>query len=209
MRLQRIVYVVDDDSLSRDWVCEVIAMLPDVAAVQIDSGAAFLDRLADLAAGVVLIDLKMPELSGLDVLARYRDQLDRLPTIMMSIAGDIPAVVEAMRMGSLDFLQKPCTPRALLEKLNLGFAELERYRRSYAARGALQARFAALSDRETEVLRYLIEGKVNREIAAMLQLSVRTVEVYRAKLMMKLGVDSLAEAVRLAIASGFVRAEAA
>lgn len=207
--MERLVYIVDDDPLSRDWLEEVIALLPDVRCEQIDSGGELLARLPGLAPGVVLIDLKMPDLSGLEALARYADQRERLPTIMMSVAGDIPAAVEAMRLGALDFLEKPCSPRAVMEKLNRGFAALDAYQRSTAARTALQARFATLSERESEVLRHLIDGKVNREIAVALDLSVRTVEVYRAKLMMKLGVESLAEVVRLAITTGFVCPEPA
>ncbi|OQW48109.1 MAG: hypothetical protein A4S16_07140 [Proteobacteria bacterium SG_bin6] len=207
--MERRVYIVDDDPLSRDTLEEIIALLPDVRCEQIESGIDLLARLPHLGPGVVLIDLKMPDLSGLDVLARFGEARDRLPTIMMSVAGDIPAAVEAMRLGALDFLEKPCTPRALLEKLNRGFVALDAYCRSTAAHAALHARFASLSERESEVLRQLIDGKVNREIAELLNLSVRTVEVYRAKLMMKLGVESLAEAVRLAITSGFVHAEAA
>jgi len=207
--LERLVYIVDDDPLSRDWLEEVIALLPDVRCEQIGSGRELLARLPDLASGVVLIDLKMPDLTGLEVLARYADQLDRLPTIMMSVAGDIPAAVEAMRLGALDFLEKPCSPRSVMEKLNRGFSALDAYHRGTAARTALQARFATLSERESEVLRHLVDGKVNREIAVALDLSVRTVEVYRAKLMMKLGVDSLAEVVRLAITTGFVCPEPA
>ncbi|OQW40595.1 MAG: hypothetical protein A4S12_09910 [Proteobacteria bacterium SG_bin5] len=207
--MERRVYIVDDDALSRDWLEEAIALLPEVRCEQIASGGELLARLPGLAPGVVLIDLKMPDLSGLDVLARFGDARERLPAIMMSVAGDIPAAVEAMRLGALDFIEKPCTPRVLIDKLGRGFAALDAYRRSSAAHAALQARFDSLNEREAEVLRHLIDGKVNREIAALLELSVRTVEVYRAKLMMKLGVESLAELVRLAIASGFVQAEAA
>ncbi len=206
--MARTVYVVDDDAIMRDWLEETITMLPDVRVEQMTSGHELLAGIDQLEDGVVLIDLVMPGLSGMETLEKYQRDVSRFPTIMMSGQADIRDAVSAMRLGAIDFLQKPCTPRDLFDKLRLGFDKVAEQERAAQARAQLGDRFASLSEREKEVLHLLIEGKVNREIAAMLDLSTRTVEVYRAKLMMKLGVGSLAEAVTMAYSAGFASAPA-
>ncbi|MBX9797098.1 response regulator [Sphingomonas sp.] len=206
--MARTVYVVDDDALARDWLEETITLLPDVRVEQMTSGHELLAGLDSLENGVVLIDLAMPGLTGIETLAKYRENVARFPTILMSAQPDIRDAVAAMRLGALDFLEKPCSPRDLFDKLRMGFDKIEEQQRADEAQADLVERFASLSERERQVLEQLIDGRVNREIAAALDLSVRTVEVYRAKLMMKLGVSSLAEAVTKAISAGFAAAPA-
>jgi two-component system, LuxR family, response regulator FixJ len=123
---------------------------------------------------------------------------------VMSGAGDIESAVNAMRLGALDFLVKPFTQRALFEKIDAGFKSLDQRAYVREAQNDNVARFARLTEREMEVLLLLIEGCANRQISEKLGLSVRTVETYRGKLMDKLGVGSLPEAIRLAYATGIV-----
>lgn len=202
----RNLYVVDDDDIWRDWVSEATDFLPDIGVKAFESGEELLEAMPALSPGVTLIDLKMPGLSGLDTLAEYRNDVARFPTVVMSGAGDIESAVRAIRLGALDFLIKPCTQRVLFEKLGAGFEALDKRAVALEARQDQSARFSRLSDREKEILHLLIDGHANRHIAERLDLSVRTVEAYRGKLMAKLGVGSLPEAIRLAYEIGFVEA---
>lgn len=198
------VYIVDDDDISRDWFYEALAFLPAVNVVTFPSGESFLAARPDIQPGVVLLDLRMPTMSGLDTMAQYGEDLGKFPTIVMSAAGDIGNAVRAMQLGAMDFIEKPCPPPSLYEKIRPAFARLEERQRLEDMQTDSATRFSQLSAREVEVLKLLIDGQANRAIADKLRLSVRTVEVYRGKLMMKLGVNSLPEAIKLAYASGFV-----
>ncbi|CAA9528381.1 MAG: Two-component nitrogen fixation transcriptional regulator FixJ [uncultured Solirubrobacteraceae bacterium] len=195
----RVVHVVDDD----DAVRRALAMLFRSAGITVEthpSGLAFLDALGNLddgAVGCVLTDVRMPGLDGLDLLRRLKECGFGRPVIVMTAHGDVSTAVRAMKAGAADFVEKPFDDQALLAATE---AALGTPRASGAA-GADDAaeRIAALSPREREVLDLLIAGKPNKLIARDLGLSPRTVEVHRARLMARLGVGSLAEAVRLAV----------
>ena len=195
----RVVHVVDDD----DAVRRALAMLFRSAGIPVEthpSGLAFLDALGGLddgAVGCVLTDVRMPGLDGLDLLRRLRQCGFGRPVIVMTAHGDVSTAVRAMKAGAADFVEKPFDDEALLAATE---AALGTPRASGAAGAAGAAeRIAALSPREREVLDLLMAGKPNKLIARDLGLSPRTVEVHRARLMARLGVGSLAEAVRLAV----------
>jgi two-component system, LuxR family, response regulator FixJ len=195
----RTVHVVDDD----DAVRRALAMLFRSAGMPAEthpSGFAFLESLPSLredAVGCVLTDVRMPSLDGLELLGRLQDRGFRRPVVVMTAHGDVSTAVRAMKAGAVDFVEKPFNDEALLAAID---AALKAPQVSGAA-GANEsaARVAALSPREREVLDLLIAGKPNKLIARDLGLSPRTVEVHRARLMARLGVGSLAEAVRLAV----------
>ena len=201
----RVVHVIDDDEAVR----QALAMLLRSAGVPFEtytSGLAFLDALPLLrgtAVRCVLMDVRMPGLDGLEVLRRLQDRGFWWPVVVMTAHGDVSTAVRAMRAGAVDFIEKPFDDRVLLAAIE---ATLEASRASGAAGvDDATARIAALSPREREVLDLLTAGKPNKHIARDLGLSPRTVEVHRARLMERLGVGSLAEAVRLAMQAEFGR----
>jgi two-component system response regulator FixJ len=195
----RTVHVVDDD----DAVRRALAMLFRSAGISVEthpSGSAFLEALPSLgegAVGCVLTDVRMPGMDGLELLRRLKEGGFRPPVVVMTAHGDVSTAVRTMKAGAADFVEKPFDDEVLLAAVE---ATLRTPRASVAA-GADDAaeRIAALSPREREVLDQLIAGKPNKRIARDLGLSPRTVEVHRARLMARLGVGSLAEAVRLAV----------
>ena len=195
----RAVHVVDDD----DAVRRALAMLFRSAGIPAEthpSGLAFLEALPSFreeAVGCVLTDVRMPGLDGLELLRRLLDGGFRRPVIVMTAHGDVSTAVRAMKAGAVDFVEKPFDDEALLAAVE---AAIKPTQASGPARaGDAAARIAALSPRERDVLDLLLAGKPNKLIARDLGLSHRTVEVHRRRLMARLGVGSLAEAVRLAV----------
>jgi two-component system, LuxR family, response regulator FixJ len=198
----KIVYVVDDDSLVRRSTTFFLSST-DISARPFASGSDFLDSLADLSPGCVLLDLRMPDIDGMQILERTgRQKLRRFPTIMITGHGDITTAVQAMQLGAIDFLEKPYAEQALLDSLERAFAHLTHNADAAVERERAQRLAATLSRRETEVLRGLISGRPNKVVAHDLDLSVRTVEMHRGKVMERLGVSTFSEAMRIAFLSG-------
>lgn len=154
---------------------------------------------ANLDRGCVLLDLRMPEMSGIEVLEALAARGMDLPVIMISGQGDIPTAVQAMKLGAADFLEKPYRESALVHAISRVCAESEETENRRASREQAVGRVAELSYRERQVLQGLIAGLTNKGIARQLELSVRTVEMHRARMLATLDVGSLAEAVRVAI----------
>jgi len=196
MNEQGIVGIVEDDESVRRSLCLLIESL----GVVVRSYATGQQFLADPQCGdcdCLVLDVRMPGLSGLEVQVRLKERGIRLATIFMSGHGDVPMAVQAMRNGALDFLQKPVNDQALLDKVQQAI-ELGRKRRDQAAqRAKLAALLSSLTAREREVMRPLVAGKMNKKIAAQLGISVRTVEEHRANILRKMGVHSIAELLLL------------
>ncbi|MBL6459430.1 response regulator [Belnapia sp. T6] len=205
---RRVVHVIDDD----DAVRRAIALLLRSARIPTEthvSGMGFLEALAkggDDQIGCVLVDVRMPGLNGVELLHRLQEQGFRRPVIVMTAHGDVPTAIRAMKAGAADFLEKPFSRTVLLTAIRTaletpGAAEAAppRLPADTAAAAEAGARIAALPPRERQVLDLLLAGKSNKAIAQELDLSPRTVETHRARLMTRLGVASLAEAVRFAI----------
>jgi two-component system response regulator FixJ len=197
MSADRTVHVVDDDAAVR----RSLERLLDAAGFRVvsyDSSLAFLQAARGLSGGCVLLDVRMPGMDGLEVQARLNQLNVSLPVIMMTGHGDVPSAVRAMKAGAVDFLEKPFDDETLLRTIEVGLARAGKPGRE---RDALQAaqRIATLSPRECEVLNGLLAGRPNKVIAFDLGISVRTVEVHRARMMERLGTRQLAGAIRLAI----------
>ena len=203
MRSPETIFIVDDDATFARSVSRLIRAAgwkPEVYC----SAADFLARghLDEGACGCVLLDVKMPGMKGPDL---YREMLERrmtLPVVFLTGYGDVPTSVDAMKLGAVDFLEKPVpgellvrTVRTALERHSAGL-EQERGRRD------VEARLALLSPREREVMRHVIGGRLNKQIAADLGISVKTVKVHRAKVMEKMRVSSVAELVDLCHTAG-------
>ena len=195
-----VVYIVDDDAA----VCRSLGrLLESVGFVtrSFETPIAFLDAALDLASGCVLLDVQMAVMSGLEVQAELDKMGCTLPVVVMTGQGDVQTAVRAMKGGAVDFLEKPFDDEALLEAI--GFA-LARAGRPRQAREAFEAwnRIAALSQRERQVLDAIVGGLPNKIIAFRLGISIRTVEVHRARMLHRLGVRQVAEAVRLLVLAG-------
>ena len=197
MSADRTVHLVDDDAAVR----RSLERLLDTAGFRVvsyDSSSAFLEAARGLLAGCVLLDIQMPGVDGLAVQARLNRLGVPLPVIVMTAHGDVARAVKAMKAGAVDFLQKPFDDETLLNGIE---AALARAGRRVGDRESVEAaqRIATLSPREREVLDSLVAGRPNNVIAFDLGISVRTVEIHRARMMERLGTRKLADAVRLAV----------
>jgi FixJ family two-component response regulator len=200
------VFVVDDEPAIRDSLAMLLRSvgLPSRA---FPSATAFLEGLEAGATGCVIADVRMPGMSGLELQEALRARAARLPVIIITGHGDIAMAVRAMKAGAADFIEKPFNEQVLLDAVHRALAQ----GRADAApagtnRAEIEARVAALTPREHEVLLLIAEGRPNKVVATRLGLSTRTVEVHRAKVMEKMGARSLAELVRMAIACDLIKA---
>ena len=200
----RHIYIVDDDDALRQSVEVLLEVAGGFATRSFASGEEFLAAVPEAEAGCVLLDLNMPGMNGLEVLRRLQAIDGRFETILLTGQGDIALAVEAMKSGAIDFIEKPYDNRILLAALESGFARVEDRQKQASAIHNAREQIERLTPRERDVLLGLIDGKANKIIAYELDISPRTVEIYRANLMDKLGVRSVAEAVRIAFAAELV-----
>jgi two-component system response regulator FixJ len=201
--MTKTIYIVDDDDGVRASLHSLLSVQSDLIVRGYRSGDAFLEELSELDPGVVLLDFHMPGSSGLDVLTTLNHNVKFVPVILTG-QGNVGLAVQAMKAGALDFVEKPYDARTLMDVVAHAFAQLEQGGEAEARVQAAKAKVALLSPRETDTLKGLIEGRSNKIIAYELDISPRTVEIYRANLMEKLGVRSLSEALRIAFAAGMV-----
>jgi len=197
MAPERIVYVVDDDPAIRRSLERLLATA-DFRVMSYATPTEFLDAAAGLLAGCVVLDLRMPEMNGLTVQARMLAMRPDLPIIVVTAQGDVQSAVRAMKAGAVDFIEKPYSDDSLIASIESAIAGSGRSGQT-DERAAAAALVRTLSRRERQVLEALMAGRSNKVIAYDLDISVRTVEVHRARMMDRLGVRQLAEAVRLAI----------
>jgi two-component system response regulator FixJ len=197
MAAERVIYVVDDDPAVR----RSLERLLDAAGFQVASYAtpkAFLGVAGDLPVGCALLDLRMPEMDGLEVQAQLLRINPDLPVIVMTGQGDVQAAVRAIKAGAMDFIEKPYSDDALIAAIESALKGGVRKDRT-GDMTAAAALIDTLSPRERQVLEALVAGQPNKVIAFDLGISVRTVEVHRARMMDRLGVRQFAEAVRLSV----------
>ncbi|WP_168075001.1 response regulator FixJ [Caulobacter sp. SSI4214] len=196
----QVVHVVDDDESAR----ESLAFLLESADFEVESYAsapAFLDALPTAKPGVIITDVRMPEMSGQDLVARLSALKVRMPIVMITGHGDIPMAVEAMRSGVADFLEKPFSESRMLDALRRAFDLVEAPSAVSDDQAAIHKRIETLSERERQVLDGVVAGHANKVIARDLGISPRTVEIYRAKLMTKMQADNLAALVRMTLSA--------
>ncbi|HLQ94618.1 MAG TPA: response regulator [Xanthobacteraceae bacterium] len=194
---ERTVHVVDDDAAVR----RSLERLLDAAGfntISYETPMAFLAAAPGLSAGCVLLDVRMPGMDGLTLQARLAKMDNRLHVVVMTGQGDVPTAVRAMKAGAVDFIEKPYDDEVLIKAIELALSLPRPSDRNREAAEAAE-RIAALSPRERQVLDALVAGRPNKVIAYDLSISARTVEVHRARMMERLGVRQLAEAIRLAV----------
>jgi two-component system, LuxR family, response regulator FixJ len=198
-----IVHVIDDD----DAVRQSLAFLLGTAGIDVqtyESAVAFLDVAEKVKLGCVITDVRMPELSGVDLLRRLRELKLGVPVIVITGHGDVPLAVEAMKIGAVDFLEKPFDDEVLLASVQSALSQLDRDSKRQAERSEIEGRLASLSSRERDVLEGLVAGHANKQIAYDLGISPRTIEIYRANLMTKMQAASLSDLVRMALIAGIL-----
>ena len=200
----RNIYIVDDDEPVRTSLRTLLSTRAEMLIRAYPTGDDFIAEAGQLEAGVVLLDIHMPGTSGMDVLRKIGEAALRMVPVIITGQGNIGLAVQAMKGGALDFLEKPYDHVTLLDTVDRGFARLEEASATTGREAAARARIDALSPREVDVLMGLIAGRANKTIAYELEISPRTVEIYRANLMAKLGVRSLSEALRIAFAAGLL-----
>lgn len=199
--MTRAIYIVDDDDAVRASLHSLLSVRSDLVIRGFRSGDAYLESLGDLDPGVLLLDFHMPGSTGLDVLNAVSND-PRFIAIILTGQGNVSLAVQAMKAGALDFIEKPYEAEFLMNAIDIAFSRLEEGNEAAARTSAAEAKVARLSPREKDVLKGLIEGRSNKIIAYELDISPRTVEIYRANLMDKLEVRSLSEALRIAFAAG-------
>ena len=195
------VHVIDDDAALRDSL-HFLLKSAKLEAQTYDSAEAFLKSLPSIKGGCILTDMRMPGLSGIELLRELKNASVDLPVIIMTGHGDIALAVEAMKAGAVDFLEKPFDDEVLLKATRLALHRYEKEVEQDAEKAQIRTRLGSLSQRERQVLEGLIAGRPNKVIAADYNISPRTVEIYRAHVMSKMQADSLSDLVRMGLQAG-------
>ena len=201
MPTDAVVYVIDDDDAVRQSLTFLLKAA-GIAARTYDSATSFLDHLPQVKTGCIITDVRMPGLSGLDLLRRLKELQIALPVIVITGHGDVPLAVEAMKSGASDFLEKPFDDEALLAAVNVALRNQGAGAKREADRSGIVEKLATLSNRERQVLEGLVAGLPNKTIAFDHKISPRTVEIYRANVMQKMQAASLSDLVRMALIAG-------
>jgi RNA polymerase sigma factor (sigma-70 family) len=192
------VFVVDDDQAMRNslkWLIESVAMQVET----FDSADAFIRSYYPGRSGCLLLDVRMPGMSGLELQEYLAQQRISIPVIIITGHGDVPMAIRAMKAGAVDFIEKPFNDELLLESIRHALQKDEQQRDQQKQRAEIAERLARLTPREHEVMAMVTGGKANKEIAAGLGVSAKTVEAHRARVMEKMEAHSLAELVRMAM----------
>ncbi len=190
------VYLVDDDIAVRDSL-GLLLLSHGYTVHAFEGGEEFLAAIDARSEGVVLLDVRMPGLSGPDVFKQMYELGSELIVLFLSGHGDIPMAVQAIRQGAFDFLEKPCSEKQLLERIN---DALEVAIGRQSVRGnqqLLEKRLGSITPREREVMDWILQGKLNKQIADEMQIAIRTVEVHRANVFAKMGVRSALDLAQL------------
>jgi two-component system, LuxR family, response regulator FixJ len=196
-----VVHVIDDDEAVR----QSLKFLLESASIGVETHASateFLRLLPEMEPACVITDVRMPNISGIDLLRRLRELKRGIPVIVITGHGDVALAVEAMKIGAADFLEKPFDDEALLASVRSAINSHGREQQRHNERGEVEGRLATLSKRERDVLDGLVAGLANKQIAFELGISPRTIEIYRANLMTKMQAASLSDLVRMALIAG-------
>jgi len=197
----KMIVIVDDDEAVRDSLTSLLEVA-GYATRAFETAASFLDNGREADAGCLLLDVRLPDANGIDLLEQLMGRNYTAPVIVITGHGDVPMAVKAMRIGAADFIEKPFETESLLQSIERALDGRDRAEHQHAL--ALEARAAleTLTPRETDVMQQLIIGRPNKIIAYELGLSPRTVEVHRARIMKKTSAGSLSRLVRMAISAG-------
>lgn len=203
MSEKAVIHIVDDDRAAREGLGFLLSSL-GLETRDHASAADLLNRLGDHTVGCILADVRMPGMTGLELLDELCRRGCPLPVIMITGHGDVPMAVRAMRAGAMDFFEKPVNGMALVGRINEALAQSRARAGAERERAALARRIESLTTREAEVARAVLAGRLNKQIAADLGISQKTVEIHRHNVMDKMTATSAADLVRLLVAAGWV-----
>jgi two-component system response regulator FixJ len=195
---RRDVNIIDDDEALRESLAFLLRTA-GLAVKSFDSAKAFLDALPNASPGCVITDVRMPDISGIELLRRLKELKISVPVIVITGHGDIALAVEAMKIGATDFFEKPFNDDLFVASVRAALQQQQDLTKRHTERAEIEHRISTLSAREKDVLAGLIQGRANKQIAFDLGISPRTVEIYRANLMNKMQADSLSDLVRMAL----------
>lgn len=204
MTTKGMIYVIDDDDAMRDSL-NFLLDSSGYSVILFDDAQRFMEALPGLAFGCVVSDVRMPGIDGIELLKRMKAQHSPFPILIMTGHGDVPLAVEAMKLGAVDFLEKPFEDDRLIAMIETAIRQAEPAAKSEAIAQDVAARVASLSPRERQVMEGLVAGLSNKLIARDYDISPRTIEVYRANVMTKMRAGSLSELVRLAMRAGMLK----
>ncbi len=204
MPAEGLVYVIDDDPAMRDSL-DFLLESAGLKARLFESAVSFLEALPELGPGCIVSDVRMPNLDGLELLKRLQETNKSMPIIIMTGHGDIPLAVEAMKLGAIDFIEKPFEDDRLIGTITAALGGAVQRHKGDAVAADIASRIASLSPRERQVLDGLVAGLSNKLIARDYDISPRTIEVYRANVMTKMQASSISELVRFAIRGGLLK----
>ena len=193
-----VVHVIDDDSAARDSL-EFLLRSHEIEAHTYESANSFLAKLPVIGGGCIITDVRMPGVSGVELLHRLNELQIRIPVIVITGHGDLQLAVQAMKQGAVDFLEKPFDDEVLIAAVRSALERWQKGALEQVEREQVHERLASLTRREREVLQGLLAGKANKVIAHDLDISPRTVEIYRANVMNKMKATSLSELVRMGL----------
>jgi two-component system, LuxR family, response regulator FixJ len=205
MTANPLVHVIDDDEAARDSL-QFLLQSHKIGVRTYESAKAFLDKLPAAGGGCIITDVRMPEISGVELLHRLKELHVEMPVIVITGHGDLPLAVEAMKLGAVEFLEKPFDDEVMISAVRSALGRWQQEARVQAEKAEVMQRLASLSDRERQVLQGLLAGSPNKIIAHELDISPRTVEIYRANVMSKMKAASLSELVRMSLLAGVIGA---
>jgi len=192
------IYIIDDDKGMRDsltWLVKSVGY----QACAFENAESFLNNIPDNKLGCIITDIRMPGLSGLALYKKLQKIQFQLPVIIITGHGDISIAVNALKDGVFDFVEKPFSDEVILESIRLAVQYCEHQQEQHSIHNMLCARFASLTSREEEVMHKIVAGMSNKQIAAALNISIKTVEVHRSRVMDKMQAGSLAALVRMSL----------
>src|SRR5882757_9822684 len=203
MQHDRTIYLIDDDDAVRQSL-QFMLKAAGIPSRTFESAKGFMEVLPQITSGCIVTDVRMPEVTGIDLLRHVTKTNPDLPVIVITGHGDISLAAEAMKIGAVDFLEKPFDGQQLLAAVRSALSREADTGMRKADLAAIQDKLAALSNRERQVLDGLVAGSANKNIAFDLGISPRTVEIYRANLMTKIAANSLSDLVRMAMMAGIM-----
>jgi FixJ family two-component response regulator len=195
---QQTVYVVEDDEAVRDSL-ELLLKSDGKPVSTYDNANAFLKDYSEKMAGCIVLDIRMPGMDGMELQKKLNEKHSILPIIFVTGHGAVPMAVDAMKEGAVDFIQKPYREEALLQKIEAALEQDREQRKTLGEKQEILRRVKSLTPREHEIMDRMIAGQANKVIAIELEISQRTVEIHRSRVMHKMGTHSLAHLVRMVL----------